>query len=735
LATHIGQTEKEGISTFVKQKNKEFLSDKVLKQIDHLLDDVKVCDPAIGSGAFPMGLLQEIFMLKERIAFDLGFSVWRPATVKESIIQNSIYGVDIEKGAVDIAQLRFWLSLVVDEDKPKPLPNLAYKIVVGNSLVSKFGDEIIEIDWSTDTTKGGLFGQELITEKIELLKKISETQEKFFSANNKEKDKLKKKIRKLKLDILGNQLAYMLKTNANPIDKNSAKKQTKKQTEKWLDREGWKRAIKEINNLKKNDKPFEHFDWKLDFPEILNPLVNENSGFDIVIGNPPYGVSIKGDYRKSVLNTLNKVPDYEIYYFFIEKAHELVKNEGILSYIIPNTYLFNTFASSYRIDLFDKWSLTEILDCTKFSIFQTATVRNTINTWKKGVNNKVGYRKTKGQESFKELERKERVFLSKEDLLEMNQNWGLAFMLSKNIIDIVFRIKDNKDELQTHFEISQGYIPYRRSDLIKQFGELEGDKIVNERLWHSESKENEKYLPEIFGRELDKYGTINKIKKSFVKYGKHLAGFIDLKFFNQKRILVREITNPKIIASIITDIYVNDPQLISVIENGNALSLEFLWSILNSKLATFFHFNHSPKATKGAFPKILIQDIREFPLPKNVNIEPFERLVEYIIFLKSNKNILNHTDNDSISSHIESILDMMVYELYFKKHMKEQGLNVLEFIKTKPFNKETSPQQKSEIIKEFYEWFQEPENAVRQRMLLIETRSPDVLALINSSTI
>jgi hypothetical protein len=118
-----------------------------------------------------------------------------------------------------------------------------------------------------------------------------------------------------------------------------------------------------------------------------------------------------------------------------------------------------------------------------------------------------------------------------------------------------------------------------------------------------------------------------------------------------------------------------------------------------------------------------------------VNIEPFERLVEYIIFLKSNKNILNHTDNDSISSHIESILDMMVYELYFKKHMKEQGLNVLEFIKTKPFNKETSPQQKSEIIKEFYEWFQEPENAVRQRMLLIETRSPDVLALINSSTI
>jgi adenine-specific DNA-methyltransferase len=94
-----------------------------------------------------MGLLQEIFGLKERIAYDLGYKVWSPATVKENIIQKSIYGVDIERGAVDIARLRFWLSLIVDEEMPKALPNLDYKIVVGNSLVSKFDDTVIEIDW------------------------------------------------------------------------------------------------------------------------------------------------------------------------------------------------------------------------------------------------------------------------------------------------------------------------------------------------------------------------------------------------------------------------------------------------------------------------------------------------------------------------------------------------------------------------------------------------------------
>jgi type II restriction/modification system DNA methylase subunit YeeA len=100
------------------------------------LDDIKVCDPAIGSGAFPIGMLQEIFEAKRFIYPYLKTNKdFKPAEVKKNIIQNSIYGVDLEKGAVDIAQLRFWLSLVVDELNPHPLPNLDYKIMQGNSLL------------------------------------------------------------------------------------------------------------------------------------------------------------------------------------------------------------------------------------------------------------------------------------------------------------------------------------------------------------------------------------------------------------------------------------------------------------------------------------------------------------------------------------------------------------------------------------------------------------------------
>ncbi|MBK6888382.1 MAG: hypothetical protein IPH02_00135, partial [Sphingobacteriales bacterium] len=150
-----------------------------------------------------MGLLHEIFTAKQTLhTFEHGNTKTFDASgVKLNIIQNSIYGVDIEKGAVDIARLRFWLSLIVDEEKPKALPNLDYKIVVGNSLVSKLGDDIIDIDWTLNETSHGLFGADLAKQKGDLLKKISKEQKDFFNPDS-DKKKLAADIRKLKIDLL-----------------------------------------------------------------------------------------------------------------------------------------------------------------------------------------------------------------------------------------------------------------------------------------------------------------------------------------------------------------------------------------------------------------------------------------------------------------------------------------------------------------------------------------------------
>jgi len=135
--------EQLGIDTITKIIRQQELSnfenqyaEKHAFKIIDALEQVKICDPAIGSGAFPMGLLQDIFnaqiYLQELKGFKKNIS---DADIKKHIIEESIYGIDIDAGAVDISRLRFWLSLVVDEPEPQPLPNLNFKIVCANTLI------------------------------------------------------------------------------------------------------------------------------------------------------------------------------------------------------------------------------------------------------------------------------------------------------------------------------------------------------------------------------------------------------------------------------------------------------------------------------------------------------------------------------------------------------------------------------------------------------------------------
>ena len=272
---------KESIRNLVTKKEVSILSKTDLQEIDALLDSVKICDPAIGSGAFPVGLLQEIFIIKEVIAYETD-KEWKPAKVKEEIIQNSIYGVDIEKGAVDIARLRFWLSLVVDEEKPKALPNLDYKIVVGNSLVSKFEDEIIEIDWKLINNSALKQSRPDLSQRIsENAKNIHTAQYEFFHSLT-DKNALKLKIRNHKIDLLETLIEIekqiLKEKGINPANA-SNKKQTVEITERKIKYEGFNRMLDKLNNLKKHpDKPLNYFDWQLDFPEVLNPAISNGNG-------------------------------------------------------------------------------------------------------------------------------------------------------------------------------------------------------------------------------------------------------------------------------------------------------------------------------------------------------------------------------------------------------------------------------------------------------------------------
>lgn len=621
LQTGIDDAEiKEHIANFVKTNDVEELggaSSELAMSIDQKLIDVKICDPAIGSGAFPMGLLRELYACRKSIEI---FEEDNAADIKRHIIQNNIYGVDIEKGAVDIARLRFWLALIIDEKEPMPLPNLDFKIMQGNSLLESYKG--VDLDVTSKKLKTG---------------KDTKKTRGVLSLGFEETD-----VQKVIQDLVKSYFS---------ITDHTLRAQRRQQIDKYVKdyikvcAEGNHEVQDAVDELEIPNDQF--FLWHTYFADVF-----EQGGFDIVIGNPPYGVSIKDDYRKAVVKSWGNVPDYEIYYYFIVLAAPLLKEKGIMSYIIPNTFLFNTFAKHFREMLVEKWNVLEILDCTKFPIFESAVVRNAINLFQKDSegSKQVGYRNTANVTSFSDLLEREREFMTVESLLTMNQNWGLAYFLPTSIRNVVNLISSSPLAVKDFFpEISQGLIAY---DKYKG----QSKEIIKSRAYHSFVYKDglKKWL---WGEDVTRYN-LTWNGKEYIDYCNGIANPRNPSFFVGKRMLVREITNPSIFAALIEIEAYNDPSII-IVKESRDYPIEILVGIMNSKLATFFHFNHSPKATKGAFPKILVQDIKEFPLPK-VNSDERKilmRLVDDVTTIKKGKSI---TD----TSALENQIDFLVYHLY-----------------------------------------------------------------------
>ena len=392
------------------------------------------------------------------------------------------------------------------------------------------------------------------------------------------------------------------------------------------------------------------------------------------------------------------MPDYEIYYYFIALGQELLKDNGYLAYIIPNTWLFNVNAKEYRKDIFKKWSIVELLDCTNFQIFEAATVRNSVITLQKSANqqNNIGYRNTRnlsdetegkkssGKDYFTELTRRKRLVVDKSELIDnFSQNWGLALYLTKQEKGIVSKINSLPRRLNEFFDVSQGYIPYRLKDLEKNFGKEEAKIIKEEQRWHSDTKLNDSYELEIKGENITKYKCTPS--NVYVKYGKHVGTYVDMKYFSSPRLLVREIINP-LMACYAEDTYINDPGIIDVIKNedNNVYSFKTLWGILNSRLATFFLLRFAPKASKGTFPKVLITDINNFPLPEidDENNKYFSEIETCYdrIFAKDRE-----PDSDKMFvKENEWQIDYWVFKLYGITSEEDIDLVYPDFYKLKP---------------------------------------------------
>jgi len=691
----------------------EELYDKIddRKEANDIVNSIKICDPAVGSGHFLVSALNEMIAVKNDLKilqdrtgkrlkeyqvevvndelivtdeegelFDYNPTNKESQRIqetlfheKQTIIENCLFGVDINPNSVKICRLRLWIELLKNAyyknaTELETLPNIDINIKCGNSLVSRFAIDadlsqaLKKSKWSIDSYRIAVDtyrNAESKQQKREMEKLIANIKSDFRSEID---NPFKKKISAARGKI--DKIATEINTQKNWGDK--VNKQLFKDLEKAT--ANFKKLEAERDDIETN-KIFENaFEWRFEFPEVLNDD-GTYQGFDVLIGNPPYGVSIKGIERDYLVSSISKVPDFEIYYLFIDRGYQLLKSKGQISYIIPNTILFNVFAQTYRLDLFNKWYLSEILDCTDINIFEDATVRNIIFQFSKdSLVNTLSYKRTNELQSFEELAKRPTVTVPKEIIEKNNQNWGLIFKLDKSIISLIEKIKTN-NLLGQQYDSTQGYIPYRKSDLLKIHEKSKADSIVKNREWHSNEKINEEYKEEIYGESISKYSY--KKTGSYIWYGKHLATYVDLKYFNQKRILIREITNPGIIACLLEEEFVNDPQIISIITRNEEYSLEFLWAILNSKLATFYHFNSSPKATKGAFPKILVYDVNNFPLPSSITNATKEQLEKLVTKLLKEKS----ADHSFDSLELETNINTIVYKLY---DLTEEEIKIIE---------------------------------------------------------
>lgn len=314
-------------------------------KLSSALDNVKIIDPACGSGAFPMGMLKLLEQLYERI--DVRYE---PHRTKLGVIKNNLFGVDIEPMAIEISRLRAWLSIIVDDDiNPRlpnkgvePLPNLDFKFVCANSLIG--------LDLKPKHEQLSLSGN--ATSDDELINKLKDLRGEWFDPAERSKSQIKKEFEETK-DKLLTSLAKDWKGTVNKEEK-----------------------LKLVEWDEFSDRPAIFFDpfWMFGLKEA----------FDIIIANPPY---IKEYVNRSAFDGLRDSPYYQgkmdLWYFFACKSIDLVKdNTGIVTFIAQNNWVTSYGASNTRNKVIADTQILSLIDFGDYKVF-AAGIQTMVMMFKK----------------------------------------------------------------------------------------------------------------------------------------------------------------------------------------------------------------------------------------------------------------------------------------------------------------------------------------------------------------
>jgi hypothetical protein len=592
-------------------------SDQILEK----LNSVKVLDPACGSGAFPIGMLQKLIVLKNffsrGVSTESGRGVY---SLKLQTILNSIYGCDIQPMAVELSRLRCWLSLIIDEpvDKKKQnwgieyLPNLDFKFVCVNTLIGL--PKMVEDSLGTSADD---------------FEKLKELRTEFFTASAKRKIIIEEEFKTLQQHIAEKQREWSTKNteavtmliNWNPFKVNETA---------WFD-------------------PF----W----------MFGINNGFDVVIANPPY-VTIGGKEDMAINKTLKEIytkqfGSYEyktnLFVLFIERSISIIHNKGHLTFILPRTLLDNYHMVKIRQLILHNSKVNFLIEL-KGDVFENAVIGgNLIIVIEHCPIKEILSKNLVHTAALNNMDFQNISFNFTKQINYLNSFQNRFFISSDITFQVIQKIEEGKILLSDICDIKNGVNTGNAAKIL-----LSEKKINNNYRQILEGKDIGRYKIEWHGLWIN-YDHSLKQKIDFseldTRQSKIDFSLRDENIFNDDKIIIRQ-TADKLIATFDSDKYVTRHSTHLIISRKKETSIKYILSLINSKLINYYYSFLVPEKGK-VFAEVKIVNLEKLPFAL-IDLEiqiSFIDMVDKILAIKKQNPLAN-------TKHLEDQIDIMVYKLY-----------------------------------------------------------------------
>jgi len=673
-------------------KDIEELYDKIedRKEANKIVNSIKICDPAVGSGHFLVSALNEMIAVKndlkilqdrdgkrlkeyqvevvndELIVTDEEGELfeYNPTNKesqriqemlfheKQTIIENCLFGVDINSNSVKICRLRLWIELLKNAyykntTELETLPNIDINIKCGNSLISRFAIDadlkqaLKKSKWTIDSYRIAVDtyrNAESKEQKKEMERLIADIKSDFRSEISMNDPKVKK-LRKLSGDLfrLTNQGQLFEMSKKEKADWNSKVKELTEET---------KKLETEIEEIKANKIYENAFEWRFEFPEVLNDD-GDFIGYDVLIGNPPYvGITEISQQYKIYYETAFKTAKgrFDLYSLFIERAMQIKQPTGVFTYIIPGKFLNNKQFVTARKIVCDNHGVTVVKIDDK--VFEDAQVDSVI------VEN---YPDKKAKYKAFKITAEELHKLSEVELSKITSDEEVIFRLEMSAAneDLISKIKKDTVRVIDIGEVKDGIIAGRIKDLLFIDKKLDkdchklyfGKQITRFHLADTEVWVN--YKPkEMMAEEMKRVGNTGP--------GLRMR---DIAIFEREKIIYRKV-GKELIATLASKGVFYEQTIHSCHITDKRIKIKFVLGLFNS---TLFKFYYRKTNSQGGniFPQVRISSVENLPikLADTKTQEKIETLVDQILTKKAQDHSADTTD-------LENKIDTLVYKLY-----------------------------------------------------------------------